>query len=427
MREVFKQRGLRFIFGANLISMAGSGMNGAAVVWYLLQATHSEMALGWLIFLQTVPALLTLPFTGVIIDREDRRHLVMLLDALRGLVILTVAILALLHRVQIWHLYAMNIVVGAGFWMFFPSITALVQELTPEDQFIHANTLLSAGMQGGWLLAGSLVGFVYNHIGLGGVLLIDTATYLVSFLCYFFVRQGRHVVAHPHHHRDELRAAKSAVGRYFHELHEGILYLRGKPCAMMIGISWALFLGALLSQGVLTAPLADRILKGGAVGYGWLNAGWSVGAFLSVAYAAALISRTKARPTLAGAMALIAVVMFAVPFLGGDSSSVSARVAIGVGLYVLMGSARGVTGIALNTSIMQTVPKHFMGRVQNTFDFFGLALQLGLALAVGAAAHRIGLVYGFAIIALAYAAGACSGLWPVAAESRPRTEVATAD
>src|SRR5207248_7057343 len=91
MRAIFRQRGLRLIFIANLISMLGSGMNTAAVVWYILQVTHSEMALGAVVILQTLPALLMLPFTGVIIDREDRRHVVMFLDASRGIVILVVA------------------------------------------------------------------------------------------------------------------------------------------------------------------------------------------------------------------------------------------------------------------------------------------------------------------------------------------------
>src|SRR3954462_9940493 len=183
MRASFGQRSLRFVFAANLISMVGSGMNSAAVAWYILQATHSEMALGTFAVLQTVPAMLMLPFTGVVIDREDRRRLVMWLDAIRALIIVFVAILAFQHRVQVWQLYLMNTLVAAGFWMFWPTITALIQELTPEAEFVQSNTILLAGVQGGWLLAGAVVGFLYNHIGLGGVLLIDFATYVVSFSC----------------------------------------------------------------------------------------------------------------------------------------------------------------------------------------------------------------------------------------------------
>src|SRR5579884_2403560 len=134
MRASFSHRPLRFVFAANLISMVGSGMNSAAVAWYILQATHSEIALGTFAVLQTLPAMLMLPFTGVIIDREDRRRLVMMLDAARAIIILAVSLLAFAHRVKVWELYAMNTLVAAGFWMFWPTITALIQELTPGEE-----------------------------------------------------------------------------------------------------------------------------------------------------------------------------------------------------------------------------------------------------------------------------------------------------
>src|SRR3984885_2336116 len=163
MPTILGRRPLRFVFAANVISMLGSGMNSAAVAWYILEATHSEMALGTFAVLQTIPAMLMLPFTGVIIDREDRRRLVMILDATRALVILVVALLAYAGKVKVWELYLMNTLVAAGFWMFWPTITALIQELTPGEEFVHANTFLLAGVQGGWLIAGSVVGFVYNR------------------------------------------------------------------------------------------------------------------------------------------------------------------------------------------------------------------------------------------------------------------------
>src|ERR1700755_1284265 len=99
MRAILQKRALRFVLLANVVSMLGSGMNSAAVAWHFLQATHSEMALGPLAVLQTLPAMFMLPFTGVIIDREDRRRLVMMLDAARAVVILVVAVLGFLGSV----------------------------------------------------------------------------------------------------------------------------------------------------------------------------------------------------------------------------------------------------------------------------------------------------------------------------------------
>ncbi len=407
MRSILQKRSLRFVFAANVISMLGSGMNAAAVAWTILQRTHSEMALGTFAALQTIPAMLMLPFTGVIIDREDRRRLVMWLDALRAIIILAVMVLAFLNRVRVWELYLMNTLVAAGFWMFWPTITALIQELTPEGAFVQSNTLLLAGVQGGWLLAGAVVGFVYEHIGLGGVLLIDVSTYVVSFLCYFAVRQGRHVVPRVVELRHDIEAAETAVERFLREMREGLIFLGEHRSVVFLGTSWALFLGAMMTGVVVTAPLSDRVFHAGATGYGWLNGGWGVGAFLSALYAPALIARVGARWSIALSMLLLTFTMALSPF--------SPWLAMAVLLYGLMGSARGVSGIAMNTSLMEQVPPHFMGRVQNTFYFFGTFLQVALALAVGAIAARISLASGFAVIAAVYAVAFGSACWPVKA------------
>src|SRR5882757_7586376 len=373
MRAILQKKALRYVFGANMISMLGSGMNSAAVAWYILQATHSEVALGMFAVLQTLPAMLMLPFTGVLIDREDRRRLVMMLDAARAVIILAVAILAFTGKVKVWQLYVMNTLVAAGFWMFWPTITALIQELTPGEEFVHANTFLLAGIQGGWLIAGSIVGFVYNHIGLGGVLLIDFSTYLASFLLYLGVRKGRHVVPRPAELRADLVAAETAVGRFVREMREGLQFLRAHRAVVTLGISWALFLGAMLTGVVVTAPLSDSVFHAGAVGYGWLNAGWGCGAFLTVLYAPQVIAKIGTRRAIAISTGMLAIASMLAPL--------SPLLAIAVFVYAIMGSGRGMTGIAMNTGIMEQVPPHFMGRVQNAFYFAGIALQIVLGFA----------------------------------------------
>ena len=411
MRRLLQHRGLKLIFTANLVSMIGSGMNTAAVTWFILQETKSEMSLGTLVVLQTLPALLMLPFTGVIIDREDRRRLIMLLDAARALVIAAVAVLAITNRVQVWHLYAMGTMVAAGFWMFWPTITALIQELTPESEFVGANTMLLAGVQGGWMIAGAAVGFLYEHIHLGGVLAIDVGTYVLSFLCYFAVRKGK-VTVKPR----ELPAhvEEGSWSRYVHELKEGLHYLRGKRYIVLLGASWAIFIAGMLTQGITTAPLSDRILHAGATGYGWLNAGWAIGAFTSAMYAPVFIRWLHGRRAVIWSMAVLAVSLILAPF--------SPVLALAVVCYMAMGSARGIAGIAISSAMMEMVPKHFMGRVQNTFFFFGTLLQLFIGFGVGAVAQHVSLRLAFAIIGIMYGVAALTSAWPVAAPVKVASE-----
>jgi MFS family permease len=286
--------------------------------------------------------------------------------------------------------------------MFWPTITALIQELTPTTAFVHANTFLMAGVQGGWLVAGAIVGFVYNHIGLVGVLMIDCATYVASFACYLFVRRGKHVVM-PAESPPADGAATSAVARYFRDMRDTLGYLQTRPYIVLLGVSWALFISAMLTQGVITAPLSERVLHAGAVGYGWLNGSWGVGAFLSALYAPLAIRRFGSRAAVGYTMAFLALCLLVLPL--------SSSLVIAVMFYAFMGSARGVGGVAISSSMMEVVPKHFMGRVQNAFYFAGTSLQILLGLMVGFVARR-SLAAGFAIVAGVYVLASATALWP---------------
>lgn len=415
MKDILQYRGLRLIFAANVISMIGSGMNTAASTWFILQATHSEMALGTLVMLQTIPALLMLPFSGVVIDREDRRRLVMFLDAGRGLVVLLVAVLAYRGVAKLWEVYMMGVLVAAGFWMFWPTINALIQELTPQSHFVNANSFLIAGFQGGWLIAGSMVGFVYNSIGLGGILFIDFASYALSFICYLFVRKGRHTVNAP----PASEVHEGAVSQFIHELQEGIGYIRQRPQLLLVGSAMALFYGAMLTQGIITAPLSDHILKAGAVGYGWLNGGWAIGACLCSFYAPVIIRGTGLQRAIGISMAVLGLSLISLPFAGSHLHSlhlggiISIALATCVMIYAIMGCCRALGGVAITSTIMELVPKHFMGRVQNTFLFAATILQLWLSILVGTIAHKKSLAMGFGIVGSLYLLACVTGAWPV--------------
>jgi len=411
MRSILRHRALQLVFTANLVSMLGSGMNSAGVTWHILQVTHSETALGTLVVLATLPALIIMPLSGVIIDRHDRRRLVMVLDSVRALVVFAVAILALTGRAHVWQLYCMVMLVAAGFWMFWPTITALVQELTPGAEFVQSNNFLLAGVQAGWMLAGALVGYSYNHIGLGGVLLIDCGTYLVSFACYLFLRKGTHLVQPaPESAQMAIRRVEGAVTAFARELGDGFRYLAAHKYILPLGLSYSLFLSAMWMQSILTAPLSDRLLHGGAVGYGRLNASWAVGALLSVLYSPWLIRRIGGYRTVALGMGLLAMALFSLPF--------SRELLFATGIYIVMGSSRGVGGVAISSGMMEYVPKHYMGRVQNTFFFLATIIQLAFGFLVGATAHRVSLTLAFAIVGTTYLMAALSTLIPLHAPMR---------
>jgi MFS family permease len=90
-------------------------------------------------------------------------------------------------------------------------------------------------------------------------------------------------------------------------------------------------------------------------------------------------------------------------------------------VYCLMGCARGLGGVAITSSMMEMVPKHFMGRVQNMFYFLGTSLQLVFSFIVGTIAHNRSLAEAFAIVGAIYLLACLAGSWPVK-ESTPVLE-----
>ena len=172
---------------------------------------------------------------------------------------------------------------------------------------------------------------------------------------------------------------------------------------------------------MITAPFSERILKSGAVGYGWLNAGWATGACMSAFYTPALIRGAGHRRAVGISMALLGVSLISLPSVGAHvrgsfsvaSVTVGMALVVCVAVYCLMGCCRALGGVAITSAMMEMVPKHFMGRVQNTFYFLGTLLQLGFSFAVGMLAHTRGLAEGFAIVGAIYLLACLAGSWPV--------------
>jgi MFS family permease len=146
--------------------------------------------------------------------------------------------------------------------------------------------------------------------------------------------------------------------------------------------------------------------------------GWAIGAFVSTTFTAWTIRKLGPRNTVAVTMAMLSAAWFTLPF--------SRWLAMAVVLYGIGGTARGIAGVALSSTLMETVPKHFMGRVQNTIYLAGTSLQLITGMAVGIVAHRYGLVPAFAIIASMYLAGFLAALIPVREPLKEQAEATTA-
>jgi DHA3 family macrolide efflux protein-like MFS transporter len=419
-KALFRVPGFPFFFFAMLVSLFGTGMNFAGVTWYVLAATHSTVKVSLIVILVTLPGLVVPPFGGVLIDRVDRRYLCVMLDAARAAIVLGTAALAYAGRLAMWELYSMVLLLGVGFAIYWSTTNALVQELVPREQLLTANATVLIAVQGGMTAAGALVGFIFERSGLAGVLGIDGATYLISAIFLLLLRHGYYA---PQDTYNTLLAAASptieappemsepallrtdretfATPGVFADIAEGLRYLREQPCVLALGITYACMMAGVISANVLVVALAKDLLSAGARGYGYIEAGWSIGA-VAGGLAAGTLARKRPYNALILALATLAIGHALFPY---------ARVlAAAVAMNALFGLCRALGGVLTQSSIMAAVPQRLMGRTQSAFSVIATVLQLIMSFTLGWFAQHVTLSIAFLLLGATYGGGVIAAL-----------------
>ncbi len=409
---LWAQRGFRYFFTAMFVSLFGSGMNFIGVSWYIMSATHSTVAVSWQVIVVTLPGLVVPFLGGVLIDRFDRRYLGVLLDLARGFAVLAIANVAWHGHLQIWHLYLMTLITGTGSAMYWANVNALVQEVIPPSQFTGANAAVLVGVQSGMLLAGTFVGFFYDHVGIGGILLIDGLTYFVSASCLWLLRSGyvspREHRQYPREYSEASEIASQALESgenpevaeaglslaIYADMKAGFGYLRQQPVVLALGVTHAMLMASIVSSNVVLVALANDILHSGARGFGFIEAGWAIGAILGGIVTSQLPQRLRL-PLYVSVIGAMALGHVAVPFVG-----------FLLGAAILQGCFgffRALGGIVAQSALMSIVPRHFMGRTQSAFAVFATVLQLAMSFSLGWIAQRFSIATGFFLLATMYA------------------------
>jgi DHA3 family macrolide efflux protein-like MFS transporter len=419
-KALFRVPGFPYFFTAMLVSLFGTGMNFAGVTWYVLGATHSTVSVSWIVILVTLPGLVVPPFGGVLIDRVDRRYLGITIDTTRAVIVLGTAALAFAGRLALWELYSMVFLLGVGFAIYWSTTNALIQELVPAEKLVAANATVLIAVQGGMAAAGALVGFIYEHAGLGGILGIDGTTYLVSAICLLLLRHGYcapreiqsnrlvssspTIEAPPEMSEPTLmRTDEDGIGitGVFADIAEGLRYLRCQPRVLALGFTYACMMAGVISANVLVVALAKDLLSAGARGYGWIEAGWAGGAIVG-GLAAGYAARKKPYGVLIGALATLALGHMLFPY--------ARLLAVAVAMNALFGVCRALGGVLTQTSIMAAVPRHLMGRTQSAFSVIGTVLQVSMSFTLGWFAEHVALSIAFVLLGAIYGGGVLAAI-----------------
>lgn len=175
------------VWVGQLFSTVGSYMTAFALTLWAWELTGQATTLALVAFFTQIPQFAIALVAGIIVDRSNRKLLIMAGDAIAGLSSLVLLWLYLTGHLQVWHLYATGAVNGAcgqiqelAYWA---SITLMV----PKQQYARASGMTSALHYGSAIIAPALAGVLFYVIGLAGILSIDLVTFVVAIYTVLFV------------------------------------------------------------------------------------------------------------------------------------------------------------------------------------------------------------------------------------------------
>lgn len=184
-------RGFIIVWIGQVVSMLGTGMTNFAVAIWIFEQTGESTALTWAIFFFMAPMVLFSPVAGAIVDRYNRKTIMIISDLIAG--VATIVLLSLLatESLQIWHIYVVNILAGAANSFQFPAYSAAISLMLPKEQYGRAAGMLSLAQAASGILAPAFAGALIGSLGLVGIMTIDVITFLfaVGALLFIFIPQ----------------------------------------------------------------------------------------------------------------------------------------------------------------------------------------------------------------------------------------------
>lgn len=221
-RVMAEMRTFSVIWLGQLVSSLGTGLTGFALPVWIYQETGSVEAFGLLFFAATVPTVLMSPFAGALVDRWDRRAVLVWSDGLAALMTLVLAVLLYTGAFELWHLFVISALGSALASFQTPAFTAAISMLVPQRHFARASGMMQTSDAIAGILTPLVAGVLVTTIGLWGILAIDFATFLVAFGTLLAVRIPNPPPS-PEPRRSLLR-----------EAHDGWAFVRDRPALLYL-------------------------------------------------------------------------------------------------------------------------------------------------------------------------------------------------
>jgi DHA3 family macrolide efflux protein-like MFS transporter len=251
-------RGFIVVCMGQLVSFLGTGMTRFALTIWAWQVTGEATALALVGFFTYAPTILMIPVAGALVDRSNRKLLMILSDSAAGLATVVVLLLQTSGRLEIWHLYVTGAFSGVFQSFQYPAYAAAVTMMVPKEQYTRANGMRSLVSTASSIVAPILAGVLIGTVGITGVMIFDVFTFVVAICALLPV----HIPQPP---SSEERGERRSLWR---DSVYGFRYIYERPSLLglqlmlfMLNLVWSLSY-TLLAPMVLTRTGNDTIILG---------------------------------------------------------------------------------------------------------------------------------------------------------------------
>ncbi len=256
------------IWTGQAVSLVGSRLVQFALVWWLTESTGSATVLATASLVALLPGIVLGPFAGALVDRWNRRRVMIVADSFVALISAWLAYLFWTGTVSTWHVYVAMLGRSLGGAFHWPSMQASTSLMVPREHLSRVAGM-NQTLQGAMGIAAPPLGAILLALlPVHGIMGIDVATAAVAVVSLF-------LTAIPEPPRAEVSAGvKPSV---WQDLRAGFRYVRGWP-GLIIIVALAMVINFVVNPAFTLMPLlVTDHFRGGALQLGWLQSGWGVG------------------------------------------------------------------------------------------------------------------------------------------------------
>jgi DHA3 family macrolide efflux protein-like MFS transporter len=261
--------GFTIVWIGQIVSLLGTSMTTFALTIWAYEITGTATALALVGFFFVTPMLVFSPLAGAIVDRQDRKLMMMLSDLASGITTIAVLILFLAGLLQIWHLYIAAAIQGTFQTFQWPAYSAAISVMIPKEQYGRANGMLSLAESGSNIFAPLLAGALLGIVGLAGILTIDIVTFVFAIGALLLVHIPQPKVT---------AEGRASQGSIWSEAAYGFRYILKRPS--LLGLQGVFMLGnffvsipfAILAAMILASTGNNELIFGSVSSAGAIGA-----------------------------------------------------------------------------------------------------------------------------------------------------------